>query len=190
VPELIYQSPWDALAPLGRGEGVVVAAVERRVIAVVMARKGLGDALAAQVRDQWSIELNDRPKRAAANGVTFLGIGPGKWLAISQRRELAAELGASLDGVASVVEQSDATAMLRLSGPAVFATLEKGFQIDLAQFAVDDVAVTGVHHLGVTIWRTDDGAFEIAVARSLADAFLHWLGASAAAAGLAVSPGA
>jgi sarcosine oxidase subunit gamma len=116
----------------------------------------------------------------------MLGIGPGKWLAMSERSGSVADLATKLDGLASVVEQSDGLAILELSGPALPATLEKGFQIDLRAFAIDDCAVTSVNHVGATIWKTGDATFEVAVARSLAGSFLHWLGASAGACGLSV----
>ncbi|WP_322515726.1 hypothetical protein SR870_22575 [Rhodopseudomonas palustris] len=190
MAELMYQSPWRALAPRGSGDGVVATPIERRGIATVMARKGRIAELGAAVQRSYGIALCDRPKRVSAASVTFLGIGPGRWLAISQRPELGfvAVLGAQLDGLASVVDQSDGLAMLRLSGPALPTLLEKGFQIDCAAFAADDCAVTSVHHIGATIWATGDGGFAVAVARSLVGGFLHWLDTSAAAGGLAVAP--
>ncbi|MGP9812403.1 sarcosine oxidase subunit gamma [Rhodopseudomonas sp. NSM] len=190
MAELMYQSPWRALAPRGSGDGVVATPVERRGIATVMARKGQFAELSACVHRAYGVALCDRPKRVSAASVTFLGIGPGKWLAVSQRPDpgFVAVLAARLDGLASVVEQSDGLALLQLSGPALPALLEKGFQIDCAAFAADDCAVTSVHHIGATIWATGDGGFAIAVARSLVGGFLHWLDTSAAAGGLAVVP--
>jgi sarcosine oxidase subunit gamma len=174
------------LAPVGQGAGVVAAAIDDRACATVMARKGKIAELAALLKQSFAVELIDAPKRAVGNGVTLLGIGPGKWLAMSEQPGFVTDLAAKLDGLASVVEQSDALAILELSGPALRATLEKGFQIDLPAFAIDDCAVTSVNHVGATIWKTGDATFEIAIARSLAGSFLHWLGASAGACGLAV----
>jgi sarcosine oxidase subunit gamma len=187
---LIDQSPWRALAPRGTGDGVTATPLERRGIATVMARKGQFAELSARVQAAYGVALRDAPKRISAEAVTFIGIGPGKWLAISARHEpgFVAALSAQLAGLASVVEQSDGLALLRLSGPALPSVLEKGFQIDLAAFAADDCAVTSVHHIGATIWATGDGGFAIAVARSLVGGLLHWLETSAAAGGLAVVP--
>jgi len=189
VAELIPQSPWQALAPVGQGAGVVATAVTGRSIATVMARRGQIAALAARVREHFGVELIDAPKRVSGRGVSWLGIGPSKWLAMAEQPGFVAGLVSTLAGVASVVEQSDGLAVLALSGPALPATFEKGFQIDLRAFANDDCAVTSVNHLGATIWKTGDAGFEIAIFRSFAGSFLHWLGASAAIDGLAVTSG-
>jgi sarcosine oxidase subunit gamma len=188
VADLIQQSPWQALAPVGQGAGVVAAATDNRACATVMARKGKVAELAAQFKQSFGVDLIDAPKRTTGNGVTLLGVGPGKWLAITEAPDagFVASLAAKLDGLASVVEQSDALAILKLSGPQLAATLEKGFQIDLQNFAIDDCAVTSVDHIGVTLWKPDAASVEIAVARSLAGSLLHWLHASAAVHGFAV----
>ncbi|WP_420131785.1 sarcosine oxidase subunit gamma [Rhodopseudomonas sp.] len=190
MAELIYQSPWRALAPRGTGAGIVATPIERRGIATVMARKGRATELAARVQADYGVALQDVPKRVGSERVTFIGIGPGKWLAVSQRSGpgFAAVLAAQLDGLASVVEQSDGLAILHLSGPALPSLLEKGFQIDCAAFGADGAAVTSVHHVGATIWATGDGGVSIAVARSLVGGLLHWLEVSAAVHGLAVTP--
>ncbi|MBI5131091.1 MAG: hypothetical protein HZA66_16750 [Rhodopseudomonas palustris] len=190
MAELMDQSPWRALAPRGVGDGVTATPIERRGIATVMARKGKFAELSARVQAAYGVALRDASKRVGAAGVTFVGIGPGKWLAISQQPDagFVTALAAQLAGLASVVEQSDGLALLHLSGPAVLSVLEKGFQIDCAAFGADGAAVTSVHHVGATIWATGDGGFAIAVARSLVGGFLHWLDTSAAAGGLAVAP--
>jgi heterotetrameric sarcosine oxidase gamma subunit len=186
VAELKYQSPWNAPAPVRRGAGVTAVPVHGRAVATIMVRKGKISELAAQVGEVFSIDLRDQPKRSAANNIAFLGIGPGKWLAMSDQPAtgFVADMAARLDGLAAVVDQSDALAILRLSGPALPATLEKGFQIDLRSFAIGDCAVTSVHHLGATIWKIADGSFEVAVARSLTGSFQHWLSASVGVDGL------
>jgi heterotetrameric sarcosine oxidase gamma subunit len=186
VAELTRQNPWRSLAPAGQGAGVIAAAADHRGIATVLARKGKIAELVDRIGLCFGIELKNRPKRTHGNGVTFLGVGPGRWLAMSAQAGFVADLAAKLEGLASVVEQSDALAILELSGPALSATLEKGFQIDLDLFAIDDCAVTSVNHLGATVWKTHDDSFEIAVSRSIVGSFLHWLCASAAAGGLAV----
>jgi sarcosine oxidase subunit gamma len=189
VVELKYQSPWSTLAPAGRGGGVTAVPVHGRAVATVIVRRGKLSELADRVGQSFSLVLRDAPTHSVANNIAFLGIGPGKWLAMSDQPAPAfiAELTATLNGLAAVVDQSDALAILRLSGLALPATLEKGFQIDLRSFAIGDCAVTSVHHLGVTIWKIAHGTFEVAVSRSLAGSFQHWLAASAGADGLAIA---
>lgn len=190
MAELVYQSPWRALTQRGAGTGIVATPIERRGIATVMARKGRFAELIARVQVDYGVAPVDAPKCFTGERASFIGIGPGKWLAVSQRPEtgFVAVLAAQLDGLASVVEQSDGLAMLHLSGPDLPALLEKGFQIDCAALGANGAAVTSVHHVGATIWATGDGGVAIAVARSLVGGLLHWLEASAAVHGLAVTP--
>jgi sarcosine oxidase subunit gamma len=102
-------------------------------------------------------------------------------------------LRAALGDCAAISDQSGGGAVLRLAGPRVREVLAKGVMIDLhpSTFAPGDVAVTAAAHVGLTLWRLPDDAtgavFEVAVARSLAGSFWHWLAASAAEYGLAVS---
>lgn len=188
--ELVYQSPWRALTPRGSGAGIVATPIELRGIATVMARKGRATELAARVQADYGVALQDVPKRVGSERASFIGIGPGKWLAIALHREpgFVAGLASQLAGLASVVEQSDGLAVLHLSGSALPAVLEKGFQIDCAALGDEGAAVTSVHHVGATIWATGDGGVSIAVARSLVGGLLHWLEVSAAVHGLAVTP--
>lgn len=184
--ELKERSPWNALTPVGRGAGVIGMPVTDRAVATVMVRRDMTAALVERASESFGIVLLDQPRRSAANGLAFLGIGPGKWLAMADRPAsgFLAELVARLEPLAAVVDQSGALAMMRLSGPALSATLEKGFLVDVRGFAIGDCAVTSVHHIGATICRVTEDSFEIAVARSLAGSLLHWLTASAGADGL------
>jgi heterotetrameric sarcosine oxidase gamma subunit len=191
VLELTHRSAFAGLLrAAGNGSGVRVSERTGLGIATVMARKGKLEDLVSIVKEQFGIDLPVRPRRSSFRGIGFLGTGFGKWLAVGQlpSADFAGELQAKLDGVASIVDQSDALAVIRLSGPSVPSTLEKGLQLDLAPsaFPRDGVAVTHIAHIGTTVWQTDDGDFELAIARSLTESFRHWLEAMAAAYGLAV----
>jgi sarcosine oxidase subunit gamma len=90
-----------------------------------------------------------------------------------------------------VSDQSDGYAVLRLAGAAMRATFEKGLAVDLhpAAFGPGDAAVTTCSHIGVILWQLDDApTYEIALFRSLAADFWHWLSTSAAEYGLRVAP--
>jgi sarcosine oxidase subunit gamma len=175
---------------------VVVTDRDGLGLATVLARKGKTAALAERVRQRFAIDLPRGPKRVANGAVTFAGTGPEAWLATAERGDgFTAALRDALGDLASVSDQSGGTAVLRLAGPRVRDALAKGVMIDLhpRAFAAGDVAVTAAAHVGFTLWRlADDPAgavFEIAVARSLADSFWHWLAASAAEFRLAVAAG-
>lgn len=117
------------------------------------------------------------------------GTGPGAWLVSMERggNAFSASLRDVLESVASVSDQSDGQAVLRLAGPRVRDTLSKLVPIDVhpRAFPVGNVAVTVAAHIGATLWRLGDRAdeepvFEIAVYRSLAASFWHALSLSAA----------
>jgi sarcosine oxidase subunit gamma len=191
VLELTHRSAFAGLLrAAGNGSGVRVSERTGLGISTVIARKGKLEDLASIVRQQFRVDLPLGPRRSSFGGIDFLGTGFGKWLAVSPMlsADLAGELQAELNGAASIVDQSDALAVIRLSGPSVPSTLERGLQLDLAPtaFRRDGVAVTHIAHIGTTVWQTDDGDFELAIARSLTESFRHWLEATAAANGLSV----
>ena len=172
-----------------------VIAVERcdLGIATVLARKQRLPELAGQVRACFNLELPLGPRRAANNNVAFCGLGPRTWLAVREAGDgaFASSLRRRIGEFAAVSDQSDAYAVLRLTGPKVREALAKGVPLDLhaTAFGVNDVAATVIAHIGATIWRVEDGldgapTFEIAVFRSLANSVWHWLSASAAEFGL------
>jgi sarcosine oxidase subunit gamma len=193
----------DVLAPrsafaglaraVGEGAGVVVTDRDGIGFATVLARKGRAAVLAGRVRERFGIDLPTGPKRVASGAIAFAGTGPDAWLATAERGDgFAATLREALNDLAAVSDQSGGTAALRLAGPRVRDALAKGVTIDVhpRSFAVGDVAVTAAAHIGVTLWRLDDDAdgavFEVAIARSFAGSFWHWLSASAAEFGLVV----
>jgi sarcosine oxidase subunit gamma len=86
-----------------------------------------------------------------------------------------------------VSDQSDGYAVLRLGGRDVRSMLAKGIAVDLHPrvFRTGDAAVTQIAHMGVMLWQLDDRpTYEIAVFRSLAGSFWHWMAASAEEFGL------
>jgi len=181
------------LQPVGSPDQAGVTAVERAdlQIATVIAR-GDPRVLSARVRSAYGVELPSRPRLAAGGRITLMGTGPRTWLAIRERAgPLSEELRSELGEAAAVADQSDAYAVMRLSGAKVRATFEKGLGVDLHPrvFRAGDGAVTPCAHLGVVLWQIDElPTYEVAVARSLAAAFWHWLSESAAEYGLAIVP--
>jgi methylglutamate dehydrogenase subunit D len=191
VPELTVSRVFDTLRPVGSGDGVT--AIERVGLgmATVMIRRGKSAELLQQVKLRLGIELADAPMRYRFDRTSLIGTGNGKWLAVCETTtaNFMEQLQRELDGLASMVDQSHAFGVLRLSGPALLATLEKGVRINLSPdaFQVGRAAVTSIAHIGVNLWKVDDApTFDIAVTRSFAGSFCHWLEASAAVHGLAV----
>jgi sarcosine oxidase subunit gamma len=184
----------DLAAAVGTGGGIVAADRDGLALATVLTHRGQEAALATRVRSHFAIDLPRESKRATHGTIAFAGTGPGAWLATAESDDgFASTLRAALGNCAAVSDQSGGIAVLRLSGSRVRDALAKGIMIDLhpRAFAPGDVAVTAAAHIGLTLWRLPDDAagavFEIAVARSLAGSFWHWLAASAAEYGLAIA---
>jgi methylglutamate dehydrogenase subunit D len=202
--EHVYMANSTTMAPLSSFAGLPVVSSEGRGvlftdrdglgIATVLGHKG-EEALASRLRDRFDLDLPRGPRRVGAGGLAFAGIGPGTWLATAENsgNAFAATLRHALGDLASISDQSDGYAVLRLTGPKVRATLAKGVSVDLhdRSFRPGDVASSVVSHIGATLWRIEDSAdgspaFEFAVFRSLAGSFWDWLSESAAEYGLVV----
>ena len=180
------------LAPVGASPaGVIVSERVGLGLAAIEPRKGRAPELIARVEAHYGLSPPRGLRRAAAGGIAFLGVGPNRWLATSESGAAAFtdDLEAALDGVASVIAQTDGLAVLRIAGPRARAAFAKGLSIDLdpGVFAVGDVASSILAHIAVTIWRTDESSYEVAVPRSFAGDFWHWLAESAGEFGLAVA---
>jgi methylglutamate dehydrogenase subunit D len=111
------------------------------------------------------------------------------WLAVFQGAGplMACELASSLAGLASVADQTSTYAVLRISGAAAREVLSRGAFIDFdpSAFGPGSAAVTTISHIGVTIWQIDETpTFEIALFRSFADSFWHWMMTTSTALGV------
>lgn len=150
-------------------------------IASVAVRAGQLPQLISIFAADYGVDLPQTPKRIAGRGVAVVWAGPGLWFVVAARgdgRDMELELKSKLAGIASVVDQSDSRAVLRISGKAARDTLAKGLPIDLhtSAFKPGDVAITHASHIGVIMWQMDDSpTYEIAMFRSFADSFWHWL---------------
>lgn len=170
--------------------GVVVNELTAPGLATVIARKGCTADLTAAARAAFGIELPHTPRRVGNGDFAFVWSGPDQWLAHraqklsgGMERLLTEPLGA----FATIVDQSHARTLLRLSGPRVREALAKGVSIDLhpRMFRTGDAAITNVAHIAVQFWQSDDTpTYEFSVARGFAGSFWSWLVASAAEFGL------
>lgn len=164
---------------------VTVAERTGHGLATLNARKGSGVALTETMQTAFGLALPMGPKAVKAGDLTLVGTGPGSWLAVQEgggwrfARDLASQLGP----LASVCDQSSGYGVLRVRGPKIRATLAKGLPIDLhpSAFAPGDAAVTLAAHVGAVFWQVDEEpTYDVAVFRSFAGSFAHWLSASAA----------
>jgi sarcosine oxidase subunit gamma len=136
-------------------------------------------AFTERAQSSFGVVPPQSPRRAAHNGLSFVGIGPGNWLAVREKNPaaLTQDLAQAFDGIASVSDQSSGYVVVRLSGPRARALLQAGLPIDLdpAVFSEESAAVSVIAHIGVIVWQNEAEVFEIAFFRSMADSFAHWL---------------
>jgi sarcosine oxidase subunit gamma len=176
MSELTATPAFSGMAGIGSGDGVRVT-LRQYAIVSVLARTGQIQAL----MDKTGVV--DAPRRSGASGITALGIGPGRWLFFGQTMDQLAPLSA----LASLSDHSDGYAVFEVWGPRVRDALAKGVPLDLhPSVFTDGVAVTLIAHIGAIVWQSAPDRFSIAVFRSYAVSFWHWLAASAAEFGLGV----
>lgn len=117
-----------------------------------------------------------------APGATVLKTGPGTWLTLCEGSH------PGLDDAAATFDQGDGYALLKLHGPAAMRVLQKGIFVDLetALASDGDCVCSVIAHINVIAWRASSGTLGVAIPRSFAGSFWHWLRVAAAAEGIAV----
>ncbi|HKQ55874.1 MAG TPA: sarcosine oxidase subunit gamma family protein [Methyloceanibacter sp.] len=177
----------------GGEPGVAIAERTGLGLATVAARKGEAEALKRAVASAYGVELPDGSRAVHGRSASFIGYGPGQWLAVSETfagETLARELGERLRGLASISDQSGGRTVLRISGPSARAVLAKGLPIDLhpRAFQPGNAATSTISLMGVQIWQVDDApSYDLAIFRSVSASFWRWLTASAGEFGYAVT---
>jgi sarcosine oxidase subunit gamma len=176
------------LTGIGSGAGVRVRLKGGLAIVSVLARAGAAHTVADRAQAAFGLALTPGPGRAAAGDISALGIGPGRWLFLREGsgNDFPAMVCAALEGVAFLSDHSDGYAVFEIEGPQVRRALAKGIPVDLDEsvFGESHAAVTVIAHIGAIVWREGAERFCIAVFRSYADSFWHWLSASSAEFGL------
>lgn len=160
-----------------------LAISEERDLSVVhvSARRGARAALDEAARAVLGAALPTAPRAINAGTVMIVWAGPEQWLVIQRAQagvDPSLELGKAFQGLASVVDVSDARTIFRVSASRAPETLARrmGIDFDEAAFKLGDVAITHVSHLGAMVWRLPDGTgYDFACARTYSRDFLDWL---------------
>lgn len=187
-------TPRSALAPFlhaghhgAEGKsGVTLREVNGCAIAELTAFNGQKESLATVIVTTFGVALPAANKSVSKDGVTFISVGPGKWLVTGEgtaERDLIARLQKAAGSLAAVVDQSDARALVEISGDKARAALAKGVMIDLdpVAFKSGDAATSFAVQFWITLWQTNDApTYRLAVFRSMGRDLLHWLESSAA----------
>jgi sarcosine oxidase subunit gamma len=178
------QAAFAGILVASAGDGFVATERDGLGIASLSVRRGQRAALQDRMAAHFGLVLPESPRRIVAGALAAAGTGPGTWLLTSETGSsaLIPALRSAVGDTASVADQSDAYAMLRLSGPRLRETLATLMPLDLhpRAFRVGDVAATLAAQIGALLWRLEDGAqgeptFELAVPRSLASSLWHAL---------------
>ena len=161
--EFIALTPCAGLLPITHG-GVEVTQVRPERLMSVAPYAGQSKATSAKLKEQVGDGLSAVMRRAGA--VTWFG--HGTWLVAGD---------VALDGVAAVTDQSDAWAVVAISGAGAEDVLARLVPVDLrvGVFKKNHVAKTMLGHMAVTITRTDMAMFEIMAMRSMARTLVHEL---------------
>lgn len=158
--DLIAGTPCAGLLPLAHGGVEVVEVLPARLMSVAPFA-GQEAAVSAQLEVQAGAGLAALNRRAGA--VTWFG--HGTWLVVGD---------VALTG-AAVTDQSDAFAVVQLSGERAEDVLARLVPVDLraSVFKTHHVAKTILGHMAVTVIRTGPESFEIMVMRSMARTLVH-----------------
>lgn len=161
--------------------GIVLSEVSNFALASITAFKNQEVALSNLIKVHFKTDLPKATKTTTVDGVTFISIAPSQWLAFAESRkakEFVSTLESVLGAFAAVVDQSDARAVIEISGSKAREALAKGISIDLhpQAFGVGDSASTLAVQLWITLWQTELApTYRIAVFRAFGSSVLEWL---------------
>lgn len=165
-----------------KGEGLRVVLYEGRGVASVLARRHETNRLPAMAKQAYGLEaLPGADRWVPGVQASFVGIGPGSWLVLSNMHKheaLARDLRSKLGAGASVADQCDARLLIGVSGPAAREVLAKGIPLDLhpRAFGRGSAATTMIRDIGVHLWQeSDEPSFGLTSPRSTADSLWMWL---------------
>lgn len=164
-----------------RAAGISIEPVSGWALASVIARKQRAGDVTAKAEALFGTALPVGPKYVQTADLGFVGLAPGKWLAVSADQSgwvFESCLCEAFSDLVSVSDQSDAYVLIRLSGPNARDMLAKRITIDFhpSAFKAGDAAVTSMFLIGVTLWQFDEApSYMLAVARSHALSFIQHL---------------
>lgn len=173
-----FGKPCDGPAP--------VTIRERRDLRfhTLSANAGRDADVAEAVVSATGLTLPSCPKAASKDGLAFIGTAPGQWFVVTKPGDAQFDaLRPQLAEMATIVDQTDAKAVVEISGSRVRETLAKGCMIDLHPrvFGPGDTATTPIALIDCHVWQINAGpTYLLAVPSSYAASFWSWLRAAAA----------
>lgn len=164
-------------------EGLFIAERHPAAILSIMARKA---ADRTAIGAAFGCPVPEGPAWSAGRRWSMVAVAPGSWLAIGEipGQGWYERLERELQGVASLSDQSGAYLLFRISGDRARDLLQRGVFIDLhpTRFGPGSAAVTMIGHVDIILWQSSEAPeFGLAVPRSVAASFRHWLEVTAEA---------
>jgi methylglutamate dehydrogenase subunit D len=168
VDKLTALSPCAGLLPLSIGATKVVE-VEPGQMTSVAPYNGQLNKLSKAMKAGHGVEYPQ------ANGLTREGDTQAVWFGHAQAMLVGPVAEAGLAKHAALTDQSDAWAVVALSGDAAENVLARLVPVDvrLAHFPVGMAVRTQLQHLSVSLVRVDEGTFQIMAFRSMAHTLVH-----------------
>jgi heterotetrameric sarcosine oxidase gamma subunit len=173
--------PFGAALPTGRHgaptDTPVRIAARRYSLVQLSARRGQSNTSASAVRAALDLDLPLPGHAATVGELTALWMQPSAWLLMAPPDEpgaLARRVKDACGDMASVVDQTQGRAVLRLSGSKARDVLARICRVDLhpRTFRPGCVAATPVAELPCLLYQRDDGpSFELIVSASCAGWF-------------------
>ncbi|MBE1293630.1 MAG: sarcosine oxidase subunit gamma [Rhodobacteraceae bacterium] len=166
--ELVAKTPCEGLLPISVGD---VSLTEDLPASLTMltARKGRLEACSEVLKSVHGVAM-PKPNRA-----TGTQAARAIWFGRDQAMLVGVTPDSSLLNEASVVDQSDAWAVIKLEGDGAEAVLARLVPVDLraATFKRGHTARTMLGHMTVSITRVGEQAFQIIAFRSMAKTLVH-----------------
>ncbi len=167
----------------GGDAGLTMAELTDFELVQVMARRGQAAAAAQAAMTAYGKAAPSKPQAVSAEGALLLWSGPDQFLVLSRRGDGSAmeRARSAFAGVASLSEQSDGRALLRISGARVRDMLAKVCSLDLhaAAFPAGAAAATSIDHTSVNLWRGEDSGgepvFHLLIFATFAESLWHTL---------------
>ncbi len=138
--------------------------VSMGAITAVMPFKGQAMSVAKAMKSVLGTRLPMVGKVTQAKDAELVWFGPGQWLIFS---DVSKQITEALQGLAAIVDQSDAWLMLNLSGKDAVAVMARLCPLDFDRLMVGQVARTEFCHISAMIIPDSDG-YRIMLPRSYA----------------------
>jgi sarcosine oxidase subunit gamma len=177
--------------------GVALSEVRDFDLVLIFAQRGKWAATAKAIKAHFGVAAPTAPKAVAGKEATIIWSGADQVRALSPRKDATPpldRLNQAFEGIASLSDQSDGRALIRISGPDATKALAKISSLDFHDsiFPVGAAATTSIDHTTVNLWRSSDGAdgfpvFNLLVFSSFADSLWHTVLDSSAEYGVDIS---